>query len=283
MVKKFKTVTSINGRLVKRGDDKISVFDNALLYAEGLFETILAVDNRMIYFDDHYKRLKKGAKVMGLKLPVDKATLKKWAEKTLKAHPARIKKLRLTVTSGESARYVGVQGKQQIIFSTSPHEMPTKPFKLLVSEFKVDQDSIFRRIKTLSYVIHAAALKQAKKLNYDDALMLNENNRVAEVTSANIFWVKKNRIFTTPLDSGCLEGITREHIIKEAKKLGYKIEEKRITFANLLKADEIFISSSLKIISPVNQIRNADEIYRIKPGDIADKLYNHFVKLLDIT
>ena len=126
----LKTVTSINGRIVKRGDDKISVFDNSLLYAEGLFETLLAIDNRLLFFTEHYNRLKKGARVLGIKIPVDRKTMKQWMERILKAHPDRIVKLRLTVTSGEAARWVGTQGKQQIILSASPHSLPDKPFIL---------------------------------------------------------------------------------------------------------------------------------------------------------
>ena len=278
----LKTVTSINGRIVKRGDDKISVFDNSLLYAEGLFETLLAIDNRLLFFTEHYNRLKKGARVLGIKIPVDRKTMKQWMERILKAHPDRIVKLRLTVTSGEAARWVGTQGKQQIILSASPHSLPDKPFILYVSDYKVDQDSIFRRIKTISYAIHAAALNQAKKAGCDDALLLNENNQIAEVTSANIFWINKNKIHTTPLNSGCLEGITRKIVLKEVEKLGYRFVEKHINLENLLKADEVFISSSLKLVSPVSKIKTSTGIFKLKRGMITEKISDHFNKLVKL-
>ena len=67
----LRTLTTINGRIVKRGQDKISVFDNALLYAEGLFETFLAVDDKIIFETEHLRRLYKGASVIGLTLPVE--------------------------------------------------------------------------------------------------------------------------------------------------------------------------------------------------------------------
>lgn len=280
--KLLKTVTSINGKLVKRGRDKISVFDNSLLYAEGLFETLLAVGDRVIFFNEHLNRLRKGAKVLGIKIPVSKNQLSQWMEMTIKAHPDRIVKLRLTLTSGEAARWVGTQGEQQIILSASPHQIPTKPFKLHVSEFRVDQDSIFRRIKTISYAIHAAALNQAWKAKCDDALLLNEKNHIAEVTSANIFWVKKDRVFTTPLTSGCLEGITREFVIKEAQKIGYKIIEKNINLENLLNSDEIFISSSLKLIVPVSKIKTKDKTYNLKTGPVTKNISGNFKKAITI-
>lgn len=86
----LKTVTSINGRLTTRGQDKVSVFDNSLLYAEGLFETFLAVGDNIIFANEHLDRLYKGASVIGLEIPVRPKTLSTWMRKTLKAHPDRI-------------------------------------------------------------------------------------------------------------------------------------------------------------------------------------------------
>lgn len=274
--KPYKTVTSINGNIVKRGQDKISVFDNSLLYAEGLFETFLAVEDTLVFAREHLTRLYKGAKVLGIKIPVDRKTLHTWMRKTIAAHPDKIKKLRLTVTSGEAARWVGVQGKQQVILSASPHAMPARPYKLHVSEFRVDQDSVFRQIKTLSYAIHAAALNQAKKAKYDDALLLNEKGQLAEVTSANIFWVKKNNIYTPPLSAGCLEGITRDSVIKETTRLGFNIIEQNGTLKKLFDADEVFISSSLKLVVGVSHIKTTDNVYRLKSGPVTPRIAHQY-------
>jgi branched-chain amino acid aminotransferase len=270
--KTMKTVTSINGRLVPRPSAKISVFDNSLLYADGLFETFLACDDRVLFLQEHLGRLYRGARVIGLKPPVSSATLARWMKMTLKAHPARIKKLRLTVTSGEAAKWVGIQGKPQVILSAAPHSMPTAPFRLQVSEFRVDQDSEFRRIKTLSYAIHAAALKQAREAGYDDALMLNQKHEIAEVTSANIIWRHGHRVYTPPLDAGCLEGVTRGAVLKGARKLGIRIIEKSESLEKMLQADEVLITSSLKLVVGVSEIAVGRRRYRFMPGETTQRL-----------
>jgi len=275
----LKTVTSLNGGIVRRGKDRISVFDNALLYAEGLFETFLAIGDSIIFHKEHLTRLYKGAEVIGLEIPVGPDRLTAWMRKTLAAHPDHVKKLRLTVTSGESARWVGKQGKPQVILSASSHQLPTRPFRLYVSQFKVDHKSVFRIIKTLSYAIHAAALKQAREFNCDDALLLNEDNRVAEVTSANVFWVKKGRIYTPPIGSGCLDGITRMIVIEQAEKLDHHIIEKNATLRTLSEADEVFISSSLKLVIGVTLIKTNARSYHIKSGPITRKFFKHFRRI----
>lgn len=279
---KLKTVTTINGRLVTKDKAKISVFDNALLYAEGLFETLLVAGDKIAYEKEHLARLFKGAAVIGLKVPVGKKQLSSWMRKTVKAHPNQIIKLRLTVTSGESARWVGTQGKPQVLLTASPHIMPERPFELYVSDYRIDQVSVFCQIKTISYIIHAAALNQAKKKKCDDALLLNNNNKVAEISSANIFWVTKKRIYTPPIAAGCLEGIMRRAVLREAAKLGHNITEKNITLEQLVKADEIFISSSLKLVIPVSVIKTDHRSYKIKQGDITRQFAAHFRQLVGL-
>ncbi|MFZ1684241.1 MAG: aminotransferase class IV [Candidatus Zixiibacteriota bacterium] len=278
----MKTATTINGRIVPESKAVISVFDNALLYAEGLFETLLGIDDRPIFTKEHLARLHKGARVIGLKLPVSDAVLVQWMKKTLKAHPDRVKKLRLTMTSGESARWVGRQGKPQVILSASPHEIPREPFRLIVSDFKVDHASVFRNIKTLSYVISAAALRQAKERKFDDAILLNERNEVAEVTSANIFWSQGKRVYTPPLSAGCLDGITRKFVLKEADKVGITIVERRVDLSGLLRADEIFISSSLKLVAPVSEIVVGNKAHRFAVGPVAQQLSVRFDRLVGV-
>lgn len=272
----MKLVTSINGRIVRRGQDKISVFDNSLLYAEGLFETLLVVDNRLMFVDDHLDRMKRGARLIGFEMPVDRKKLISWMNKTARAHPARIKKLRITFTAGESKRWTGRQGKSQIIMNAAPHVLPLTPYRIHLSPFRIDQASEFRKIKTISYAIHAAAIREAQKKNCDDALLLNQEGQAAEVTSANLFWVKKNQLYTPPLDSGCLKGTTRKIVISEARKLGISIAEEAVTFPNLLRADELFISSSLKLVIGVCSIKEGRRIHRFAAGPVTELLHKRF-------
>ncbi len=274
--KRLAVVTSMNGRIVAPGEARVSVFDNSFLYAEGLFETLLAIGDRPLFYDLHYDRLRRGAAATGLKIPVKNRQLEEWMRAALAAHPARVKKLRLTVTAGESARWVGIQGSPQVIISVSPHDLPTRPFRLFVSPLRVDQRSSFRRIKTLSYAIHAASLRQAKAHGCDDALLLNEAGQVAEVTSANIFWVSHNRVYTPPVAAGCLEGVTRLIVLDEAYKLGVSVEERQITLRSLLHAEELFISSSLKLVVPVSRVLTPERAFQFSSGPITNALARYF-------
>jgi len=273
--KRARTITTINGKRVSNAKARVSVFDNSLLYAEGLFETFLACDNRVLYLKLHLDRLYKGAAVIDLKPPVGRRQLTEWMRKTLEAHPDRINKLRLTMTSGEAERWTGVPGKPQVILSAAPHTLPLQPFRVQVSDWRVDQDSEFRRIKTISYAVHAAALKRAKIEGFDDALMLNKKRQVAEITTANIFWCHRGRIYTPPITAGCLEGVTRQVVMREARKLGLRIIEKNESLDRLVEADEIFLSSSLKLVLGISEISYGRRRFFFEPGEITHTLAKH--------
>ena len=161
-------VTSINGRFVPERDARIPVIDNTFLYAEGLFETFLAVGDRLIFARRHLLRLASGAKVIDLRIPVSTATLKKWLTDAARRHHAKYKKVRLTITSGDSARWTGKSGMPRVVITVSDHTLPVRPYRLIVSDFRVDQDSVFRRIKTVSYAIQAAAFRKALSRGFDD-------------------------------------------------------------------------------------------------------------------
>ncbi|MCM2273016.1 MAG: aminotransferase class IV, partial [candidate division Zixibacteria bacterium] len=277
----FKAVASINGKLMPPDRAKISAFDNSLLYAEGLFETFLGVGDRVAFANEHLDRLHRGAKVIGLKIPSSRAQIERWMRSALKAHPAYIKQLRLTVTAGESARWRGKAGKPQVVILVGPHQLPTHPSRLMVSPFRVDQESVFRRIKTISYAIQAAALKIARQKGFDDALMLNEKGYVAEISSANIFWVRKGVVYTPPIDAGCLEGTTREVMLRETRRLKLKLVEKQVTVPQLMTADEIFISSSTRLVIAVSEIADKKK-HTFEPGSITERYRTHFLKLVGL-
>lgn len=274
--------TTINGRPVRPDQAKISVLDNSLLYAEGLFESFLAVNHRIWFLKEHLARTRRTARVIGLPLPVGQQTLTRWLQEAVNSHPAQIKKVRMTITSGESERWAGRTTIPSVIISVGPHTLPTKPFDLWVSDFHVDQTSIFRRIKTISYAINAAALRHARHRGYDDALLLNCQGKVAEVTSANIFWAKDERLFTPTLHSGCLEGVTRKAVLREARRLDIAVTEKDVDLETVLEADEIFITSSLKLIIGVHRIRWGRRVVSLPPGPITAQLRRRFLQVAAI-
>ena len=113
-------------------------------------------------------------------------------------------------------------------------------------------------VKSLDYELFAKAYAQARAQGFDEVLLLNRRGYIFEASRANIFWIKDNVLYTPPLSSGCLNGITRQQVIKQAKILRISIKEKNLTPKILKEADAAFLTNSLIGIKPieVTSIRN---------------------------
>jgi branched-chain amino acid aminotransferase len=97
-------------------------------------------------------------------------------------------------------------------------------------------------------------LEVAQNRGFDETILLNECGEVAECTSANIFAAEGNRVWTPPLSSGCLPGVTRELLLHEIHVPGYAIEEKALAPADLERSAEVFITSTTRSLLPVVEI-----------------------------
>ncbi len=263
---------SIDGKALPVSKALISIFDNALFYADGLFETFLAVNDRAIFLEDHLERFENGARLININIPVSRKKLSRWITDSIALNPAPVKKVRVTLTAGDSRFWSGRKQKPRLLIIVTEHRLPNNPFRLNVSPFAVDERSPFRHVKTLSFVLEMSSRKLAYIDGFDDAILLNHKGNVAETSSANIFWVENNELFTPPLSAGCLEGMTRRHILALASDAGIRAGERNINLSNLLKSDEIFISSSIKLVLPVTHIFHDKIGYDFSTGKLTARI-----------
>jgi branched-chain amino acid aminotransferase len=112
----------------------------------------------------------------------------------------------------------------------------------------------FAGTKITSWAMNLTWLEKAQERGFDEVILLNERGEVAECTSANIFIAKGSEVWTPPLSSGCLPGITREVILGEVRVPGIKVIEKTVMPADLEGADEVFITSTTRDLLLVRQV-----------------------------
>jgi branched-chain amino acid aminotransferase len=112
----------------------------------------------------------------------------------------------------------------------------------------------FAGAKILSWGMNLTWLERAHERGCDETILLNERGEVAECTSANLFAAVGDRVWTPPLRSGCLPGVTRELLLHEVRVPGFSVEEKDLTPADLEGADEVFITSTTRNLLPVFEI-----------------------------
>jgi branched-chain amino acid aminotransferase len=125
-----------------------------------------------------------------------------------------------------------------------------------------------------TYINSTMALHEAINKGADEALLLDKNGFISEGSGENIFIVK-DEVISTPKTEHCLNGITRQSVIKIAKDFGYTIDEKNLTYEDLLDSDEAFFSGTAVEITPISKI---DEtiIGSGSCGDITEKLQSTY-------
>jgi branched-chain amino acid aminotransferase len=106
----------------------------------------------------------------------------------------------------------------------------------------------------LSWSFNLAWLEAARSRGFDEVILLNEHGKLSECTSANIFVATPAGVFTPPLDSGCLPGITRELLLGDARAPGLDIRERDLALDDLHQADSVFITSTTRELLPVREI-----------------------------
>jgi branched-chain amino acid aminotransferase len=114
----------------------------------------------------------------------------------------------------------------------------------------------FAGTKILSWAMNLTWLESAQQRGFNEVVLLNERGEVAECTSANLFIANGAKVYTPPLSSGCLPGITREVILGEVHAPGITVEEKTLLPADLEAADEVFITSTTRDLLPAMQIED---------------------------
>ena len=126
-----------------------------------------------------------------------------------------------------------------------------------------------------NYLNSIIATQEAKRNGFDEAILLDQNGDVSEAPGENIFIVRDGQLFTPPLSSSALEGITRDAIIKIASDLDIDVSENKVTRSELAMADEIFLTGTAAEITPITSF-DGKKIGRGKPGSITKKMMDEY-------
>ncbi len=112
-------------------------------------------------------------------------------------------------------------------------------------------------IKTNNYLVYVMAAHFAKKQGWDDCLVLNSHDRVAESTISNLFWIKNRILYTPPLSEGCVAGVMRRWLMQKLPGLDYECIEEETDLATIKGADEVFLTNA---ISGIRWVENFDGV-----------------------
>ncbi|MFH1825738.1 MAG: aminotransferase class IV [bacterium] len=273
----------LNGKIVPIAEAKISILDRGFFYGDGVFESLRTHQGQPFLLDEHLKRLLKAAKSIKLKKIPSFRSLKLAVIKTLRANKLKESYIKIIFTRGESQGHgldaANTIGKPTMIILVEPVKDLTKKayevgLKAIISTI-MRTDVPSTRIKSLCYLDAILAKMEAKKHGADEAFFIDKNGNLTEGTVSNVFIVKFDTIYTPPLTSPLLAGITRKLAIKLAKESAFRVIEKAVSPKELYTADECFITSSGAGIVPIAKVWNK-KIGKGRRGYVTESLIGRY-------
>jgi len=276
----------VNGRISPADQAVVPVYDHGFVYGEGVYETLRTYNRVPFLYGRHMRRLRQSAERLLLDVPFDDHTLLGWINQTVAAagelNEAYIRIL-LTRGVGDLNYDLRSTPTPTLVIIVKPFEPPAARvfndgIKIsLVDMLRNHPKSVNPIIKSNNLLNNALAMQAAYRAGAEEALMCNYRGELTECSQANFFMVRGGAALTPTSAAGLLEGVTRAFIFELGRELGIDVREEVLVPKDLESADEMFITSTTRELSPV--VKLDDRIVGSgKPGPVTKNLLERYQK-----
>ena len=281
-----------NGQLTNFENAKIHVLSHCIHYGSAVFEGIKCYNTdkgpAIFKLKEHMQRLHKSANAFKIGIPFDIDTLCNASIELVRKNEVNDCYLRPIAYYGFDT--LGVHPKKcpvEVAIATLnwgayvSKEALEKGAKITISPWKKYKSNAFPASTKAAgpYLNSMLAVQDAKERGFDEALLLNEDNSIAEGSGQNIFLIKNNVFYTNDHTSNILLGITRSTLFELIAELGYKYKVQNITQDDLFSADEVFYCGSASEVTPIKQIDN-HKVGNGKSGLLTLKLQEKYYNIV---
>lgn len=254
-----------NGALQPEDKAMVSSSDRAFRYGDAAFETMLSRKGQVQFWEEHYFRLMAAMRILRMSIPMtytpeylEQEIIRTVKSADLLGTDARI---RLQVGRGPGGTYM--PQSDDVYFVIEAGTLDTVPFQvgegLHVDVFRDHKKArnLLSSVKSSNALFYIIAAQWARENDLDDCLILNEDNQVIESTRSNLFLYLNDgkRLVTPEKDSGALKGIMQKKVAELSEKLGLELQERPISPFDVLKADEVWLTNSLRGVQSVRQYK----------------------------
>ena len=271
-------------RLILHNDDVRDAAENCtspgqvgLMNGWGVFSTLRVTDGVLFAFERHFARMSRDAKLLHVPFPSQPDWLHGRLLNLVEANHAFNATLRVAVVRNQGGPFEGPASNRTFDLIAFTADLTSWPDSVALA-WKPDARHArnpFAGVKVLSWAFNLTWNEEAHDHGFDEVVLLNERGEVSECTSANMFVVEGCQVWTPPLESGCLPGVTRAILLEEVRVPDTRIGEKTLRAADLEQADGVFITSSTRDLLRVRQIEGLN--VRQGAQDLCEKLKKAFV------
>jgi branched-chain amino acid aminotransferase len=274
----------VNGTIAPADQAVVPVYDHGFVYGEGVYETLRTYNRVPFLYDRHLRRLRQSAERLLLDVPFDDASLLRAIEQTVAAagelNEAYIRVL-LTRGVGDLNYDPRSTPKPTTVIIVKPFEPP--PPRVAADGIRISLVDMLRNhpksvnpiIKSNNLLNNALAMQAAYRSGAEEALMRNYRGELTECSQANFFMVRGGAALTPRSEAGLLEGVTRGFIFEIGREIGVDVREETLVPADLETADEMFITSTTRELSPVVNV-DGRPVGTGRPGPVTARLLERY-------
>lgn len=264
---------------------KVSVFDHALLYGDGIFEGIRIYNGKIFKEAEHIERLFISAKAIRLTIPMTPQEVSDAMHETMAANGIRGDGyIRLVVTRGVGALGISIRRAAcptVIVIADKialyPPEVYERGMRVIISSITRNHvNALNPRVKSLNYLNNVMAKLEAHDAGADEAVMLNPEGHLAECSGDNLFLIRGGTLHTPGTSEGILEGVTRKVVMELAAARGWPVKESILVRHDLYACDECFATGTAAEIVPIVEVDHRP-VGNGKPGPMTTQLIKDFV------
>ena len=251
---------NFNGKLLSKEQVQLTSDNRGFKYGDGIFETIKVLNNKVIFWEDHYFRLMASMRMLRMKIPME-FTLEFLEEEIMRTvrsieetGPFRV---RLNAFRKDGGLYTPETNEISFLIEASAVQYNTKEsYEIDVFKDFYNYSGLLSTIKTNNRMLNTLASIFADENDLDNCVLVNERKGVVEVANGNIFIITGAVIKTPALTEGCIKGIVRSKVIEIiTKNKDFTIEETVISPFEIQKADEVFITNAIMGIQVVTKYK----------------------------
>jgi branched-chain amino acid aminotransferase len=248
----------LNDGLIEADDAHLSVSDSGFLYGAGLFETMRCRNGVVFRLQDHLDRLFASATALSIVHPYKKEYITESVYAVLDANELVDARLRLTLTGGPPTGPAEDGTPTLLITATTFQPYPDEYYRagvtVVLCPFRQSGAEPTCGHKTTSYFSRLLALNLAHHKRAAEALWFTTDNRLAEGCVSNVFLVKDAVLYTPPIETPVLPGIARKTVAESARQASIELVEKDLVIADVLEAQEAFLTNVIMEILPVVRV-----------------------------
>ena len=257
----------MNGEFIDWADAKVHVGSHGLHYGTGVFEGIRCYETprgpAIFRLKEHLQRFDNSARLLHMELPFSSEEIRAAMHELVGRNGLPECYLRPFAFYGYGELGVSTAGNPvDVVIMSGPwgnylgDENVSTGIRAKISSWnRVGANTIPHVAKATGiYLNSMLAVQEAQRAGYDEAILLTGEGFVADGSGENVFAVKEGRVWTPPLSTSILPGITRDTVIQIAQDLGYVVEEANLIRSDLYLADEVFMTGTAAEVTPVRSV-----------------------------